>query len=106
MPRNIVLCCDGTSNEYTRDKTNVVKLYYTLIHELRQQVTYYHPGLGTMGPPGALTHFDEWWTKTLGLTIGRGLPDDICDAYVFLAQTFEEGDRVFLFGFSRGAYTA
>ena len=33
MARNIVLCCDGTANEFARDRTNVVKLFYTLVHE-------------------------------------------------------------------------
>ena len=40
------------------------------------------------------------------MAIGFGLEADVRDAYVFLMNNFEEGDRVFLFGFSRGAYTA
>ena len=44
-------------------------------------------------------------TKLLGLAIGYGLETDIRDAYVFLMNHFKPGDRVFLFGFSRGAYT-
>ena len=60
-----------------------------------------HPRQGT----GALTKFDRWWTKTAGLAFGRGLEDDIRDAYVVLMDYFEDGDMVFLFGFSRGAYT-
>ncbi len=105
MAKNIVLCCDGTSNEYSNSKTNVVHLFSTLIDDPARQVIFYHPGLGTMGPPGALTKFDKWWTRTLGLAFGRGLADDIRDAYVFLMEYFEEGDKVFLIGFSRGAYT-
>jgi uncharacterized protein (DUF2235 family) len=106
VPKNIVICCDGTSNEYNYARTNVVGLYYTLVNDPARQVTFYHPGLGTMGPPGALTQFDKWRTRMLGLAFGRGIEDDIRDAYVFLMNNFEEGDRVFLFGFSRGAYTA
>jgi uncharacterized protein (DUF2235 family) len=105
MSKNIVLCCDGTANEFARDKTNVVKLFYTLTNDPARQVTYYHPGLGTMEPAGALTTVARAVTKLLGRAIGYGLASDIRDAYVFLMNTFEPGDRVFLFGFSRGAYT-
>jgi uncharacterized protein (DUF2235 family) len=105
MPKNVVLCCDGTANEFARDRTNVVKLFYTLIHEPIRQVAYYHPGLGTMEPAGALTTFGRSVTKLLGQAIGYGLEADIRDAYVFLMNNFEEGDQIFLFGFSRGAYT-
>src|SRR5262249_10745216 len=54
MARNVVLCCDGTSNEFAAHNTNVVKLYQCLIHDPGVQRTYYHPGLGTMEPIGAL----------------------------------------------------
>jgi uncharacterized protein (DUF2235 family) len=106
MPKNVVICCDGTANEFARDKTNVVKLFYMLRHDPARQVAYYHPGLGTMEPPGALTDIARRVTRLLGKAIGYGLSTDIRDAYVFLMNHFEPGDRVFLFGFSRGAYTA
>lgn len=105
MPKNIVVCCDGTANEFARDRTNVVKLFFTLVYDPHQQIAYYHPGLGTMEPPGTLTTTKRLLTKGLGLAFGWGLEADIRDAYVFLMNHFEEGDRVFLFGFSRGAYT-
>src|SRR5262245_22229779 len=105
MPRNIVLCCDGTANEFAERNTNVVKLYATLDHDPAHQVTYYHPGLGTMEPAGALTTFSRKTTKLMGMAFGYGLANDIRDAYVFLTRTYREGDRVFLFGFSRGAFT-
>lgn len=104
-PRNIVLCCDGTANEFAADRTNVVKLYYSLVQGQSQQLTYYHPGLGTMEPPGALTAVARRTTRLLGKAVGYGLEADIRDAYVFLMNNFQPGDRVFLFGFSRGAYT-
>jgi uncharacterized protein (DUF2235 family) len=52
MPRNIVLCCDGTGNDFDDPNTdsNVVKLYQTLIIN-SDQLGYYHPGVGTMGAP-------------------------------------------------------
>jgi uncharacterized protein (DUF2235 family) len=105
MAKNLVLCCDGTANEFARDRTNVVKLFYTLVHDPAVQATYYHPGLGTMEAVGALTMTSRRITKLLGQAIGYGLETDIRDAYVFLMNHFQEGDRIFLFGFSRGAYT-
>lgn len=106
MAKNIVICCDGTSNQPATDMTNVAKLRYALENDPTAQITFYHPGVGTMEPPGALTRFQRFWTVTLGLAIGLGIQDDIRDAYVFLVDRFEPGDRVFIFGFSRGAYTA
>ena len=105
MPRNIVICCDGTANEFAQDNTNVVKLYYVLNHHSAEQVTFYHPGLGTMEPAGALTTVSRSVTKLLGKALGYGLANDIRDAYSFLMENYEEHDRLFLFGFSRGAYT-
>ena len=103
--KNIVICCDGTSNEPAANKTNVIKLFHTLVQESSAQVVYYHPGLGTMEAPSALTPFERYLTRLLGLAFGYGLKQDMRDAYVFLMNTFEPGDRIFLFGFSRGAYT-
>jgi uncharacterized protein (DUF2235 family) len=105
MPKNIVVCCDGTANQFALHRTNVVKLFYTLEHGSPAQVTYYHPGVGTMEAAGAVTSIGRKVTKLLGLAIGYGLEADIRDAYIFLMRTYEPGDRVYLFGFSRGAYT-
>jgi uncharacterized protein (DUF2235 family) len=102
--KKIVICCDGTNNEYGTTNTNVVRLFTALVQD-RQQVAYYHPGLGTMGAPGAWTRLSQWFSRLLGQAIGRGLADDISAAYVFLMREYEQGDKVFLFGFSRGAYT-
>jgi uncharacterized protein (DUF2235 family) len=106
MPKNLVVCCDGTANEFAADKTNVIKLYSTLVHEPGRQQIFYHPGIGTMEHPAALTDIGRKVTRLLGMAIGYGLENDIRDAYVFLMRYFEPGDRVYLFGFSRGAYTA
>jgi uncharacterized protein (DUF2235 family) len=51
MTKNLVLCCDGTANEFAENNTNVVKLYSTLLQDPQQQITYYHPGLGTVTSP-------------------------------------------------------
>lgn len=105
MPKNIVICCDGTANEFTQHNTNVIKLYYTLEQDPALQVTYYHPGLGTMEPAGALSPLTRQFTKALGMGLGYGLSDDVARAYGFLMEEYSAGDRVFFFGFSRGAYT-
>jgi uncharacterized protein (DUF2235 family) len=105
MTKNVVICCDGTANEFARNITNVIKLHSVLVHASDRQVTFYHPGLGTMEPVGALTGLSRRITRVMGMAFGYGLASDIRDAYVFLMKNYEPGDRLFLFGFSRGAYT-
>src|SRR5262249_34784930 len=105
MPKNIVICCDGTGNEFGHENSNVVKLYQTLICNA-DQIAYYHPGVGTMGARNALTAIGKWWTKVRGLAFGYGFSDNVADVYSFLMKEFQPGDQVFIFGFSRGAYTA
>ena len=103
--KNVVICCDGTANECKEERTNVVKLFSTLIQDPVHQVAYYHPGLGTMEAVGAIISAARKITRLLGKAIGYGLESDIRDAYVFLMNNFDPGDRLFLVGFSRGAYT-
>jgi uncharacterized protein (DUF2235 family) len=105
MAKNIVICCDGTGNEFGDHNSNVIKLYKTLIRS-DAQAAYYHPGLGTMGARNALSPLGKWWTKIIGLAFGYGISDNIADAYQFLMRTFVPGDIVYVFGFSRGAYAA
>jgi len=105
MARNIVVCCDGTGNQYGSGNSNVVKLYWTL-SEQDKQTAYYHPGVGTMGARNALTVVGKWWTKVRGLAFGYGFSDNIADVYSFLMGEFNPGDHIFIFGFSRGSYTA
>jgi uncharacterized protein (DUF2235 family) len=105
VPKNIVICCDGTGNEFGDHNSNVVKLYGSLIADERRQVAYYHPGVGTMGAPAARNRISKAWSVVAGLAFGAGLLDNVGDAYRYLMEVFEEGDRIFLFGFSRGAYT-
>ncbi|HXO42116.1 MAG TPA: DUF2235 domain-containing protein [Thermoanaerobaculia bacterium] len=105
MPKNIVICCDGTGNEFSDRNSNVVKLYQMLVLD-PSQVAYYHPGVGTMGARSALSPIGRGWTKLLGYAFGYGASDNVADAYQFLMRTFEPGDQVYVFGFSRGAYTA
>ena len=105
MPKNIVICCDGTGNEFGHENSNVVKLYQTLICNA-DQIVYYHPGIGTMGARNALTQIGKWWTRTIGLAFGYGISENVADAYQFLMRNFEPEDRIYVFGFSRGSYTA
>jgi len=105
MSKNIVVCCDGTGNEFGAQNSNVIKLYKMLVCN-ESQIAYYHPGVGTMGSRSALTGIGKWWTKVIGLAFGYGISDNVADAYEFLMRMFEPGDDVYVFGFSRGAYTA
>jgi len=105
MSKNIVICCDGTGNEFGPRNSNVVKLFQVLRREPLDQAAYYDPGVGTMGAPEALSKFAKWLTWRMGLAFGYGLTRNVCDAYAYLMEYYRPGDRVFLFGFSRGAYT-
>jgi uncharacterized protein (DUF2235 family) len=106
MPKNIVLCLDGTGNEFGDQNSNVIKLYSVLVQDPQTQMAYYHPGLGTMGAPGAWSKLAQWWTRVKGLAFGAGLAANIGDAYCYLMATYQPGDNIYIFGFSRGAYTA
>ena len=105
MAKNIVVCCDGTGNQFGDNNSNVVKLYSVLIIDGKQQVGYYHPGVGTMGSPTSRNNVSELWSTVMGLAFGAGLLDNVSDAYRYLMDVYEDGDNVYLFGFSRGAYT-
>ena len=102
--KRLILCCDGTWNSADQQKgerltpTNVIKLAYRVAKRDGPvaQVLYYDQGVGT---GNALDRF-------LGGAFGEGLVDNIHDAYRFLIANYEVGDELFLFGFSRGAYTA
>jgi uncharacterized protein (DUF2235 family) len=103
--KNIVICCDGTGNEFGDNNSNVVKLYATLdIND--KQIGYYHPGVGTMGAPSANNKLEEEWSVLKGLAFGAGLMSNVGDAYRYLMNLYNQDDDIYVFGFSRGAYTA
>lgn len=104
MPKDIVICCDGTGNEIGANISNVLKLFRVIDKGDRQRV-YYHPGLGTIGLQNSWGRFKQEARGVLGLATGAGLDEDTLGAYLFLCSLWEPGDRVWLFGFSRGAYT-
>ena len=108
MAKNIVLCLDGTGNQIkAKGNSNVVNLYEMLdLSDPDRQVAFYDPGVGTFGAQGAWTSLGRGLTKLLGLTFGFGIKVNLAEAYTYLMQVYEPGDRVFVFGFSRGAYTS
>ena len=81
MPKNIVICCDGTGNQFGKQNSNVVKLYQALIQNTTQ-IAYYHPGVGTTGSRNALSGIGKWWTRVIGLAFGYGISDNVADARV------------------------
>ncbi len=99
--KSIVLCADGTWNTphgdaSTPTDTNVYKLYNSLANS-PSQLKYYDSGVGTDGTP--IDHL-------VGGAMGEGLFQKVQDCYQFLSDVYDPGDNIFLFGFSRGAYTA
>ncbi len=111
MAKNIVICCDGTGNEYKPPFSNVLKLYTVLPkagdkRDRDDQIIYYDPGVGTSSWPWALTWLAKKISIALGLAFGVGIIRNVREAYVFLMKTYEPGDKIYIFGFSRGAYTA
>ena len=105
--RNLVVCFDGTNYEFDREPTNVVRLIQVLgRNHSKRQLLYYDPGVGTLPEPGILIPMLKTLTRWFGLAFGLGLSHKVAQAYTYLIDFWEPNDRVFLFGFSRGAYTA
>lgn len=93
--KNIVIFSDGTCNETDEGyPTNVLKLYKMIERRSERQVAFYDPGVGT----GIY--------KVTGAAFGVGISKNIRECYEFLIDYYEPGDKIYLFGFSRGAYTA
>ena len=100
--KNIVICCDGTCSEYGERNTNVVRLYEAVAQDANQ-VAFYDPGVGTFSFLGR--EVGRRVGILLGAAFGAGLQQNVEDAYRYLMEHYEDGDKVFLFGFSRGAFT-
>ncbi|HEY9846984.1 MAG TPA: DUF2235 domain-containing protein [Candidatus Caenarcaniphilales bacterium] len=97
--KRLVVCCDGTwqklSNPYP---TNVVKVAQAILPVARDktpQVVYYDEGIGT----------GERLERLTGGAFGWGIDANIQNAYRFLCMNYSPDDQIYLFGFSRGAYT-
>ncbi len=105
--KNIVICFDGTGADVrASSNTNVVQLFRRLCNERDRQLTYYDPGVGTFSAAGAWTTVAQRISRLSGLAFGAGMRTNLEEAYAFLIDHWEPGDRLFLFGFSRGAYCA
>jgi uncharacterized protein (DUF2235 family) len=104
MPKNIVVCCDGTGNEVEGNLSNVLKLFRIARRSPDQRV-YYGAGIGTIGTRDPWSRIKTKTREVFGLATGYGLDSDILGAYRYLCEHYEDGDDIFLFGFSRGAYT-
>lgn len=95
--KRLVVCCDGTWNKLGNYPTNPVKIA-RLIRPFDQQgvaqIVFYQEGLGT-----------KWYDRLPGGAFGWGIDYNIESAYQFLCFNYEPGDEIYLFGFSRGAYT-
>jgi uncharacterized protein (DUF2235 family) len=102
MPRNIIVCCDGTNNEFGICNTDIVRIMQIVTHSPEQQIVYYDPGVGTLPEAGVLA----WLKKKRELAFATDIGDKVGTAYAHLMEVWQPGDRVFVFGFSRGAYTA
>ena len=108
MTRNIIICCDGTGNEIGGNISNVLKLYRCLRKTPKtepHQLVFYDPGVGTLARPDPWRKLKQNFIMVLGLATGYGLDDNVLAAYLFLVGNYEDGDQIYLFGFSRGAYT-
>lgn len=115
MTKNIVIYSDGTGQDGgvrpEQRTSNVYKMYRSSrIHpdnaiNPAQQVCFYDPGLGTEDTVSGLTGIMRWIDKLLQSVTGRGITKNMIDCYEFIINHYEAGDRIYLIGFSRGAYT-
>lgn len=103
--RNLVVMLDGTGNELGRNLSNVLKLF-RIAEKGERQLCFYNPGVGTIARESPWHRLRQKFTGVIGLALGYGLDDNVLSGYRFLVENWREGDRIYLFGFSRGAWTA
>lgn len=101
--KNIVICCDGTANDVRGPHTNVLRFFRSLVRD-DSQIAYYDSGVGTVADPSLMISPAKSLGKSLDMAVGSSVMRQVCSAYRFLVKNWQEGDKVFLFGFSRGAY--
>ncbi|KAI6102620.1 hypothetical protein EV401DRAFT_1875847 [Pisolithus croceorrhizus] len=105
--RTLVLLFDGTGDQFDTDNSNIVQLCSMLKKDdPSQQLVYYQAGIGTYTIPQIATPFYAKLSKTIDMMVGNNLDAHVMSGYEFLMQNYEAGDKICLFGFSRGAYTA
>jgi uncharacterized protein (DUF2235 family) len=117
MSRNILIFSDGTGQvggyEFDEDRTNMYKLYRATrvapdsCINPKEQAAFYDPGLGSRRrKPGFLvTRIVRWIYDKVSQATGLGMTQNIIDCYAAIIRLANPEDRIFLFGFSRGAYT-
>ncbi len=99
MAKNIVVFSDGTGQEGgTGPDTNVYKLFKICENRTKRQVLFYDRGLGTKAHGSRLMRF-------LANTTGLGISKNLKECYQFIFENYQANDKIFLFGFSRGATT-
>ncbi|KAK5652308.1 hypothetical protein OQA88_10657 [Cercophora sp. LCS_1] len=112
--RNLILCFDGTGNAFSGSNgdTNVVKLLHKLERNDPRQFHYYQTGIGTYDVSSAtvdkapIASFRAKIAQTLDMGFGTGFDAHVMAGYRFLMRYYESGDKIYMFGFSRGAFTA
>lgn len=85
---------------FDADVSNIVKVFQALLKDNPQQLVYYTAGVG------ARESLKSGLAAGLDMAIGSSLGQQVRDAYQFLMATYREGDKISIFGFSRGAYAA
>jgi uncharacterized protein (DUF2235 family) len=110
--RQLILLLDGTGNTLTggRGDTNVLRTCELLAaRDSDNQLLYYSSGVGASSrvvPSGLIGNLLGLWRRLPGLALGRGVIQNILNAYCFVAENYLEGDEIYVFGFSRGAFSA
>lgn len=101
---NLVALSDGTGNEVEKKLSNVLKLFRFAEKDENQRI-FYDPGIGTVGSFSRWGRLRSKVGATFSLATGLGLDKNIVNLYRWLCENWQEGDRIWLFGYSRGAYT-
>ncbi|KAJ7133376.1 hypothetical protein C8R44DRAFT_23113 [Mycena epipterygia] len=105
--RCLILCFDGTGDQFDADNSNIVQLVSALKKDDRmKQMVYYQSGIGTYTSPKFATPFTTKISLTLDAMIAWNLDSHVMAGYEFLMQNYTANDRICIFGFSRGAYIA
>ncbi|KXN83327.1 hypothetical protein AN958_01563 [Leucoagaricus sp. SymC.cos] len=105
--RTLILCFDGTGDQFDDDNSNIVNFVSLLKkNDNTKQLVYYQAGIGTYTIPQIAKPMMAKVHKALDAMVGVHLNAHVMSGYEFLMQNYEYDDKIFLFGFSRGAYTA
>ncbi|KAK7036089.1 DUF2235 domain-containing protein [Favolaschia claudopus] len=105
--RTLVVCFDGTGDQFDNDNSNIVRFFSMLSKGDRtRQMVYYQAGIGTYTTPAIATPLMSRFSKFVDEAVAWNLDAHVMGGYEFLMQNYTSNDRICIFGFSRGAYTA